>query len=152
MARNKKPIVTPKRVMIFIIKLVLWLIPILIISTLLEIIITGGYSQHFIGDMIVSTTAVLILFWPGISGSFNNTFYKPDKPKVTQKPAQMVTPKPQVVANNNTSSVNYGNVFYWILIIAGAVVVFVVIKGFLDWWFGLFGLGIGLILLLLLFG
>ncbi len=152
MVKNKKPIVTPKRVIIFIIKLALWLIPILLISTLLDVIITGGDTRHFIGDMIVSTAAVLILFLPAIIGSFNNTFYKPDKPKIIQKPIPKPTLRPQTVANSNTSNGSFGDIFYWILVIFGVIIVFSVIKGFLDWWFGLFGLGIGLILLLLILG
>lgn len=44
------------------------------------------------------------------------------------------------------------NIAWTIFTILVIIAAFLIVKGFLDWWFGVFGLGIGLILLILIFG
>lgn len=152
MVKGKKRIITPKRIGLFIVKLILWLTPILIISCLLQVIITGGqtYGFRFWGDWAAITLVILIPVAPFMMGSLTETFYapeKPKKPKTKQISQAKITPQPQIVSNSSSTSI-------WQIIfgIIAIIIAFAVIKGFLDWWFGLFGLGIGLILLILIFG
>lgn len=160
MVKKKKVKTTPKKVLLGVIKVILWLIPVVVISSLLTTIITGGvYSSKHWADFTVVTLAVLIPFLPFILSSWKDTLYslpKPKKPIVQEKIRVHQQPAPQIVTHNqssvNTGSDAFSSIGYWILVIAGVIVVFLVIKGFLDWWFGLFGLGIGLILLILIFG
>lgn len=126
------------------------MVPILALSTPLCIIITGGNAKHYIGDLIVVTIAIFIPFSPFVIGSLKNTFREKSEPKFVPKPLPKPVSQPQVVNQVSSTGNNAESIGYWILVIICAIIAFVVIKGFLDWWFGLFGLGIGLIILLLI--